>query len=337
METFLNLPILAWGVDVVVAVQAWGAWLEVPMALFSFLGTENFFLFVLPLLYWCVDQAVGLRVGLVLIGSITVNAFFKLLWTGPRPYWVSATVVPLAGETTFGVPSGHSQNAVAMWGILAAAVRRPWAWGVAVALAVGIGVSRLYLGVHFPHDVLLGWSLGALVLVAFLLLQNPVEAWLKTRSLGVQVALAFAASLAVIAAGTGIFLARQGFALPADWAANALRVGELPHPVELEGFLTAAGILFGLTAGAAWMAAQGGFDARGALTKRAARYVLGLFGVAVLWLGLGLVFPDNGDALSFVLRYVRYALVGVWVSAAAPWLFIKLKVAQSAVAVPPPR
>ncbi len=328
--------LIPWGIETILSIQAWGPWLEGPMALFSFLGTENFFLFVLPLIYWCVDASVGLRVGLVLIGSITVNVFFKLVFTGPRPYWVSPQVMPYAGETTFGVPSGHSQNAVAMWGIMAAALRRPWAWVLAAVLAVGIGVSRLYLGVHFPHDVLLGWTLGAVVLAAFLVLQNPVEAWLATKKLPFQVALAFAASVAVVVAGSLIFLARQGFVLPPDWATNALRVGELPHPVELEGFLTPAGILFGLTAGAAWTASRGGFDARGPLAQRAVRYVLGLVGVAVLWLGLGMVFPDNGDLLSYALRYLRYALVGFWVAGLAPWLFIRLRVSSRLEAAPRP-
>jgi uncharacterized membrane protein YGL010W len=78
----------------------------------------------------------------------------------------------------------------------------------------------------------------------------------------------------------------------------------------------------------------GGFNAGGAVWKRILRFVLGLVGVLVFYLGLdllfGLIAPDAQTLLPFVLRYVRYTLVGAWVSFGAPWLFIRLKLADRA-------
>ena len=72
---------------------------------------------------------------------------------------------------------------------------------------------------------------------------------------------------------------------------NALRTGPLPDPVSVEGILTAAGSLFGLAAGAAWIASQGGYPASGSIEKRAFRCVIGLIGILILWFGLGQIFP----------------------------------------------
>jgi hypothetical protein len=56
--------------------------------------------------------------------------------------------------------------------------------------------------------------------------------------------------------------------------------------------------------------------------------VLGVAGVMVCWFVLGKVFPRGDDALALVLRFLRYALIGVWVTAIAPWLYVRLKMAR---------
>jgi hypothetical protein len=60
--------------------------------------------------------------------------------------------------------------------------------------------------------------------------------------------------------------------------------------------------------------------------------MLGLIGVIVFYIGLkvlfGLLVPDEETLLSYILRYARYVLVGAWISAGAPWFFIKLGLAR---------
>ena len=323
MDTLVQI-----GVEWIIAIQGFGMWLEAPMKFFSFLGTEDFYLLILPLIYWCVDANLGIRVGFILLTSIYVNNIFKLMFAGPRPYWVSDKVIPFSAESSFGVPSGHAQNAVGIWGIIASGIRKPWAWSVAFALAFLIGFSRWYLGVHFPHDVFLGWLLGGILLWAFMKFWNPVGAWLKQKTLGNQVLIALIVSVIFIALGAVNVGRLDGYALPDAWMTNALRAGELPDPVSIERFITSAGTLFGLAAGAAWIMSRGGYQADGPLGKRALRYVIGLIGIVILWMGLGQVFPDNADLISYILRYARYALVGFWVSGGAPWLFFRFNLAD---------
>lgn len=104
------------GVAFIIALQRAGDWMILPMRLFSYLGTEEFFFLVLPLIYWCIDAGLGLRVGLILVTSNMINFVGKQALAGPRPYWYSSHVRGLWVETSFGVPSGHAQHAAVVWG-----------------------------------------------------------------------------------------------------------------------------------------------------------------------------------------------------------------------------
>ena len=110
--------------------------------------------------------------------------------------------------------------------------------------------------------------------------------------------------------------------MPTLWVENALRAGdELPEPLALSGILTTAGTLFGMLSGLAWMDSRGGWQASGPWIKRIARYLVGILGVLVLWYGLGAVFPRGETLWPYILRFIRYALLGLWVSAGAPLSF----------------
>lgn len=323
MDSFIET-----GIEWIIAIQSLGGWLELPMRFFTFLGNENFFFLVLPLLYWSVDAGLGLRIGLLLGTSNYLNSILKLLFAAPRPYWVSAQVQAFSHESSFGIPSGHAQNSAALWGLMAAWLNRPGALILAFLLAFFISFSRLYLGVHFVHDVVLGWLIGYILLLAFLRFWDPVAKWLKGKTLFQQIMIAFVISLFMIAVGFWSTARLEGYVFPAEWANNARRAGPLPDPVSVEDTFTSAGALFGLAAGIAWLASRGGYQTSGPLVKRALRYVPGLIGIVILWFGLGQIFPDGETVVPLVLRYVRYALVGFWVTAGAPWLFFHFKLAD---------
>ena len=325
METLLNAGI-TWNIFL----QNLGSWLKTPMEIFSFFGTEYFFLLLLPLIYWCVEASLGLKVGIILLLSTTVNDALKMAFHGPRPYWVSPDVLGYASETSFGAPSGHAQIAVGVWGMLAARLRKGWGWLIAVLVILLIGISRLYLGVHFPLDVISGWLIGALLLWLVLRFWKPVTAWVKDLSTGRQILAAFLASLlfVLLCLIPFLWLKTTNWQPPQAWAQFATQA------ISMGGGLTTAGTFFGLLAGLAWLKRQGGFSAAGSLGQRALRFVLGAAGILVFYVGLdvlfGLIAPDSEALLPYVLRYIRYTFVGAWVSAGAPWVFIKLKLAEKA-------
>ena len=310
----------------VLAFQSLGDWLVAPMRFFSFLGTEDFYILILPILYWCVDVGLGIRVGVMLLLSNGINFIFKAAFAGPRPYWYSSKVTPLWAEPSFGIPSGHAQFAVAIWGTIAAYLRRAWAWVLAIFLMLAIGLSRPFLGAHFFIDVFAGWLIGALTLWLYIRYWDALVDWVSTLSVNRQVLYAFFLSLGMMIFGLMTISFRAGFVFPDEWMTNALRIGdEEPAPLALSGMVTSAATLFGLLAGMAWLAPRGGWQASGTVWKRAVRYVVGLIGVLIIWNGLGMLFPRGETIIPLSLRFVRYTLLGLWLSAGAPLFFTKLK------------
>jgi len=313
-------------IAIIIAIQGMGDWLIAPMKFFSNLGTEDFFFLVLPLIYWCIDSALGLRVGFILITSGMFNYIGKLLLTGPRPYWVSSHIKGLWPEPTFGAPSSHAQIAMSVWGVIAFHLKKTWVWVVAILLIFFIGFSRIYLGAHFPHDVLIGWFIGGIILFAFVKLEKPTLDWFSKKTLMQQISISFAVSLLFILLGFSAATLRKDFQIPEQWISNALLSStEEIDPVDPHGIFTFAGTFFGLATGSALIMQNGGYQVSGPVWKRALCYIVGLIGVLIFWMGLGAVIPDGDGFIFYLLRYIRYSLVGWWIAAGAPWFFARLK------------
>jgi membrane-associated phospholipid phosphatase len=316
--------ILDFGIRLIVALQGLGDWQILPMQFFSFLGTEEFFVLALPILYWCVDSALGIRVAIILMLSTALNSGFKLAFHGPRPYWYSSSVRGLAVETSFGIPSNHAQSATVIWGILAVHLRKWWGWLVAGLLIFLIGLSRLSLGVHFPQDVILGWLIGGLLLWLTLRFWAPVAAWAKKQNPGRQILAAFLVSLVVFLLPVIPFLWQRvtNWQPPQDWAAYATQA------FSLQDAFTSAGTIFGLFVGLVWLARQGGFQTKGPWGELVLRYLLGVAGILIIRYGLKFIFPDGETVLAYFFRYLRYTLIGFWVAGGAPWIFVRLNLAE---------
>jgi len=288
-----------WGIDLIHTIQlVHGPTLDAIFKTITFLGEEEFFLILLPLMFWCVDFAVGARLAFVFLLSAYANTGLKYLFAHPRPFELDPAV-KLHDAEGYGLPSGHSQSAVVVWGTIAAGFRKTWLWVVAILLMVLVGFSRIYLGVHFPTDVLSGWAVGAVFLAAYLALEPRFTAWLKQAGLAVQLALAVFVPLALL----------------------------LLHPTKDTG--SSMAVLMGMGAGVALTRQVAPFSADGPLWQRAVRFLVGVVGLLVLYVGLTLVFPAEGESLYFVMRVVRYALVGLWAGLGAPWVFRKLRLTSN--------
>jgi membrane-associated phospholipid phosphatase len=318
------------GIDLILFLQGLGSWLNYPMMIFSYLGNEEFFLLIMPAFYWCVSSTIGLRLGLLLLSSATLNGILKLILHGPRPYWYSQQVQAMLSETSFGVPSGHSQNAVAVWGGLASAYKRTGLWVAALVVIIFIGISRLYVGVHFPQDVLTGWLIGLLILLAYVWLEHRVKTWWQWQGFGAKLLAAFLISLLLIGLGAISRASLSDWTIPQIWLENAAATSDsVPiNPLSLEGIIANSGALFGLIAGVTLLPYYGGYNAGGAYWKRTIRFIIGVIGVLLIWRGLGLLLPSGEHLLGFFFRYLRYALVGVWISGLAPILFTRIRLAD---------
>jgi membrane-associated phospholipid phosphatase len=321
---------IEWGIPVLEWLQGLGEWLLTPMQLFTFLGTENFILLVMPALLWCIDVSLGIQVGMLLLLSNSLNGILKMAVGWPRPYWITENIRALSTETSYGFPSGHAQNAVVLWGRLAVAVKRWWSHVLFIALILLISISRGYLGVHFPTDILVGGLVGLLLLGLWMRLNEPLSSWLEKQSFSARLLLAIALSLSILALGLGVATLTSGRAVPAEWSERAEVAAPQADPIDpqnLDGLISGSAAFFGFILGAVYLQRWGGFDARGSIPARLGRYLLGIIGVVALFFGLRALFPSGDTFLPQLLRFVRYALVGSWVSYGAPRLFVGLNLA----------
>jgi membrane-associated phospholipid phosphatase len=293
-----------WGVEVIIAIQA----IHTPMVdgffnVVTSLGSEEFYLFLLPLLYWCIDKRLAQRLAYLFLFSVYSNAALKDFFRHPRPFEYDPRVLKLdwvpADELGYGFPSGHSQAAITAWGYLAAWVRRRWMAVLAATLVILIAFSRMYLGVHFPTDVLGGLLIGGVWLGLFVVIEPRLGHWLSWQTLGLQIGLALV--------------------VPA-----ALLLGYSSGDAAV-----AMGTLIGLGAGIVVEGRAVRFSPGGPIWQRAARFIVGVVVILILREGLKLVFPGEGEALYVFFRVFRYSLVGLWAALAGPWVFQQLGLASS--------
>lgn len=307
--------------------QNLGAWLKPVAVGLSLLGTESFFILALPAIYWCIDSAIGFRIGVMMVATTSINAYLKMLFHSPRPFWVDSRIKAYSTETSFGLPSGHSQTAASLWGLAAAKFKKNWITIISIIAVLLIGLSRIYLGMHFTRDVLSGWFIGGLMIVLFLLLDKPVSKWIVNKSLSLQILLALFITVVIIALGYVSASGSSSWVMPAEWTRQSLAsIGVAPDPFNLEGCYTISGVWFGFVSGYAWwLKKKGKMVVSGSVGTRITRYLIGLTGLLVLYLGLKLILPENPLWLGFTLRFIRYSIIGLWVSAFAPLFFKKLK------------
>jgi membrane-associated phospholipid phosphatase len=314
--------------DIILIFQNLGDWLVPAAKFFSFLGSDEFYLLIIPAMYWCIDRPIGARMAVLLFVTASVSDILKLVFHSPRPFWVSRDIKALSAETSFGFPSNHAQIAVVLWGTWAASLRKAWVWLIAGFFVLMIGLSRVALGVHFPNDVIFGWVIGALLLLAFSSLEKPFLKWLNSLSLSMQIVIIFIFALAILLSGILMISLESSSSLPAEWIDNGSIAGATPDPFSLDVFSATAGGFFGIALGLILINRWGGFSPKGKVWKRIVRYMLGMVGIMILYAGLKAVFPSGDDILPQALRIVRYICVTFWLSAGAPWLFLKLNLVE---------
>ncbi len=139
----------------------------------TFLGNEDFYLLAIPLTYWCVDKKFGVKLGIVFLLCAYINDYLKHIFETARP--AADVVKVLIKQGGYAFPSGHSQGAVVFWGVIAWEIKKAWATTLAVVLILLIGISRLYLGVHWPIDVAGGWLIGAIIIGVYILYDSQIS------------------------------------------------------------------------------------------------------------------------------------------------------------------
>lgn len=183
------------------------------MSAMTQLGGEVIFIVAAVVVFWCVSKWEGYYLMTIAFCGTVLNQFLKLICRVPRP-WVrdpNFTIVESARAeaTGYSFPSGHTQNAIGLFGGMARWGGRRWVRLGLTALALVIAFSRMYLGVHTPADV--GVSLvlaAALVLGLYPLMRRAQE---KPRYMGYVLA-----AMLVVSGAFVVFVEAYGFSADTD-------------------------------------------------------------------------------------------------------------------------
>ncbi|MDR0376051.1 MAG: phosphatase PAP2 family protein [Treponema sp.] len=294
-----------WGLAVIKRIQTWdNPVVDGFMRGISLFGTEAVYLALLLLIFWCIDEKKGVRLSVMTLFSAWINVFFKALLHQPRPFQLDPSVGK-SFEPSYGIPSGHAQMSLAFWTVVASWAKRGTRSALFLALAILIslvmGVSRLYLGVHFPTDLFAGWLLGGAALACYIFFEERISNFLAKSGLRIQFIISATSSFVILLTGN-TFL---------------------------------SGAMLGMGAGYALMLKFAPFAAK---SKRGrgvktffillARYVIGAAGAAVLFLMFQRLMPDTNSAYHLLVYFCLPLLLGLWIYAGAPWVFIKTRIAE---------
>ena len=124
-------------------------------------GEEMFFILFIAIVFWCVNETLDYSIAFSYFSGAVLNGFLKILFRVPRPIGEPGIrSIYLETANGYSFPSGHSQNSTLLWTYLMVNIRKKWLYVTGVVVIVLTGVSRLYLGVHRPVDVMGGIIVG---------------------------------------------------------------------------------------------------------------------------------------------------------------------------------
>jgi len=286
-------PIWQWGIDVIIFIQQIrSSFFDVFFFSVSFFGTHVFYLMLLPFLYWCVDKKYASRIFILFLISSWSNTVMKDLIHHPRPYHLNEAVkIGRAGG--YGIPSGHAQGSLVVGVSLSLWLRnRFFSYFISAAVLL-IALSRLYLGVHFPTDILGGWILGTMVLLLLWPCFDRVEKFLSRMN-------SF-----VLSAASVVLPAILSLIIASKWSVMSM------------------GALSGFLIGQIFEKKYSDFQQIKNFKAGILRYISGMVVLAFI-VSAGNIISEVKFPFHFLIMFVFAWISGIWISAGAPWLFKKL-------------
>lgn len=269
------------------------------------LGSAPAYIAMLVIVYLGFGSPIGGPLGTLLLVGFFVNFHLKGVFDTPRPFEIDAALArsdEAGSNIGAGFPSGHTQTSLLFWGYLAAQLRRPWAYAVAAVIVALVASSRMYLGLHFPIDIVGGLFFGGIMLWAWVALLPRVrrEAARLSRA-------------AVLALGLGIPLL-LAYLLPTGADENEMILGGLA------AFLTAPALL--------------PYRPPRSALLRAGAVLLGLVLVFGLLAGSSALLPEEVKR-SVLGGFVRYLLLSYSALLLLPWLLSRIAPETTREPMPP--
>jgi len=252
----------------------------------TMMGEEVFIMLFASLVFWCVDRNTGYRMFFVYLTGACLNEGLKQLFHTARPIG-QPELRSLRTETApgFSFPSGHTQGTTSLWATAMLRHGRAWMYIAGISAIVLVGYSRMYLGVHWPVDVVGGIVIGVVWALAADRIFSVIEK-IKKRYILLTVFGTVCAAIFLISNETSFKV---------------------------------AAVILGFTIGYTIESEYIKFDARAGLLTQILKIVTGFSGLLLIKFGLKALFPN-----AIVFDMLRYGLIALWVVAGAPFLFRKI-------------
>ncbi|HZK20387.1 MAG TPA: phosphatase PAP2 family protein [Treponemataceae bacterium] len=298
------MNIYTWGIKLIQTVQTIAhPVLTAIIKTITYAGDPLFYLLALTFVFWCIDEKIGIRLASLSILGGAINTTIKYVLKIPRPF-IQDPSVGIGYHDGFSTPSGHAQGSASFWSYYAFSFNQLKRWQrflIAFAIPLIIGFTRVYLGVHYPTDVLIGWIIGFLLSLAFMLFLDFIVKRLNP--------LRWTFKLLIVTVICVVF----NQLCPEDTSLPALFFG------------TITGWLFLKDPTAPFYATLSFKASAGSKKQKCLRWLIGIFIVSLLYFGLKVIFPGSESKWYTLLRTLRYMLVGFFTTFLCPRLFIALK------------
>ena len=245
--------------------------------LFQFItmfGEEAILIPLIAVIYWAFNKKMGEYIAYASLTSVLVNGAIKDIFKAKRPIGEPG-IRSLKVETATGYsfPSGHTQGTASFWAAIAIYLKKNYMYGISALIIILVAISRLYLGVHYPKDVLFGAIFGILTSFITYKLFNKVNN---------KIALYFITFI--------IFIPALLYAHSADF---------------IKGMGTFLGFALGIYVEKKYV----NFSVEGKSANKILRVVIGLAILILLKVGLKAVFPNK--LVFHFLRYFIIVFFGI--------------------------
>ncbi|MCX8128767.1 MAG: phosphatase PAP2 family protein [Clostridia bacterium] len=251
--------------------------------LFTMLGEDTFFIIVITFTFWCVNKRFAYKLAFAFMMNGAINSSIKELLAVQRPIGQPG-IFSLWTETATGYsfPSGHTESAASFWTSVMLEVRKK---GVYIAGAIAItlvALSRVYLGVHWPQDVVAGAVFGIVIVI----ISNRIfELHEKSKRKHMVLLLMIPV------------LAGMLFFSSAD-------------------YYKAAGVVCSFILGYVADLYFIRYETRATFIRQILKFVIGISVIVCIKSGVKALLPDW-----LICNFLRYFLMGLWVTVLAPILF----------------
>lgn len=262
-------------------------WMDHVATILSYLGTESAYLFILPILFLAINRKLGLRVAYVFLTSMFVNSWLKVAFHVARPIGIPGIRSGyIKSATGLSMPSGHAQGTMTFFVALSRWLQRKLVLWLGVFLVFAIGLSRIYLGLHWPTDILVGWVLGLLLG----LFGWTIGRWWTYRQVPFSLAMVFSVLFPLLLAVIN----------------------------RSETSLEYATFLFAIGAGSLLEKQFVHSEMNSDWWKRVCVVVISVGGMVAIQWGL------QSHLIDEPWKLVRDLLIGGWTTIGAPWVFLKI-------------